>query len=118
MQYWKKEVRGKIELAKSPNKTTYMLADGTEVNQMEHLGFKGISLAEFERLQIEGYSERYKKLLQDSIDSDPVAFNWNYKDIMDTLPPIEIDGKDLQEVIEKVLPFASFKPSEPVKKGK
>lgn len=120
--YYKKEERGQIKLAVAPNPVNVarvVTRNGKEeietVPFHVHHGWTAIFKDEFDKLTIDSFVPGIRAKLQESIDSDPDNFRWNYKDIMDTLPSLVVLEKDLQEVIEKMLPIDSFKPT---KKGK
>lgn len=111
-QFYKLEKRGKIELAQAPNPVKVITDDGSTVDWHIHYGWTSITKSEYDKIQVNGYAEYIKPKLQESIDNDPDSFRWNYGDIMNTLPPLTIGDEDLQAVIEKMLPMASFNQSE------
>lgn len=115
-QYYKKLERGQIKLAVAPNPVKVVTGDGSVIDWHSHYGWETISKTEYEKLTVNSFIPGIKAKLQDSIDNDPDNFQWNYGDIMNTLPPISIGDEDLQDVIEKMLPKSEFKPTP--KKGK
>lgn len=122
-QYYKKEERGQIKLAIAPNPVNVVRTvnrGGKEeletVPFHVHHGWTPIFQDEFNKLTAESYVPGIKVKLQDSIDSDPDNFKWNYNDILDTLPSVILGDQDLQDIVKKLLPMSEFKPTP--KKGK